>query len=76
MNRHSDIAEVVWVKNASRLVDAESYERAYAIGGGRPLRCGYYVARWPAGTQNPGFLTDEPKFQGPYPTRREAQAEL
>lgn len=71
-----DVTEVVWVKDRVRLIDAESYERGYATRDGRRLSSGYYVARWPSGTINPGFLNDQAEFQGPYRSRREAQANL
>jgi len=70
-----ECSEVVWVEDDSRLVDAESYERTYAKGNGKALvkRC-YYVAHWPAGTTNPHFLHEHVMFDGPYGSRREAEA--
>lgn len=76
MNGYGDCAEVVWAQDDFRLVDAESYERRYTTHDGRPLACGYYVARWPSGTRNPHFLDGRLVFEGPYQTRHAAQAAL
>ena len=70
-----EFAEVVWVKDDARLVDAESYERTYALGTGMTLVAGrYYVAHWPPGTSNPHFLHERVIFDGPFESRREAEA--
>ena len=70
-----ECAEVVWVKDGARLVDAESYERTYALGDGATLVAGrYYVARWPPDTPNPHFLHARTVFDGPFESRREAEA--
>ena len=75
--KHTDgYSEIVWIKDAYRLIDAESYERTYSAAEGRSLESGYYVAEWPAGTENPHFLHDGLKFTGPFKTRHSAMAAL
>jgi hypothetical protein len=69
-------SEIVWIKDAYRLIDAESYERTYSAAEGRTLAPGYYVAQWPPGTDNPHFLHDGLTFTGPYNSRRGALAAL
>ena len=68
--------EIVWIKDAYRLVDAESYERTYSAAEGRTLIAGYYIAHWPPGTSNPHFLHDRLSFTGPFDSRRSAAAAL
>jgi hypothetical protein len=68
--------EIVWIKDAYRLVDAESYERTYSAAEGRTLSAGYYIAQWPPGTTNPHFLHDELRFIGPFESRHSAAAAL
>lgn len=68
-------ADVVWIEDDCRLVDSESYERTYQSGTSNHPRPGaYYVARWPADAQNPSFLDERLSFDGPYPSRRMAEA--
>ncbi|MCC6535358.1 MAG: hypothetical protein IT531_22645 [Burkholderiales bacterium] len=74
MSIHADYEEVVWIDRDFRLVDAESYERVYSTDDGLPLPRGYYVAHWPAGTPNPHFLDPRLRFEGPYLSRRAAEA--
>ena len=68
--------EIVWIKDAYRLVDAESYERTYSAAEGRTLSAGYYIAQWPPGTNNPHFLHDDLRFIGPFESRHSAAAAL
>jgi len=68
--------EIVWIKDAYRLVDAESYERTYSAAEGRTLIAGYYIAQWPPGTSNPHFLHARLSFTGPFDSRRSAAAAL
>lgn len=65
-------AEVVWVYEQFKLIDAESYQRVYSRRNGRQLVKGYYVVSWPAGR---GDLTfgDEAVFCGPYGSRKAAE---
>ena len=76
MEAANTLSEVVWIKDQNRLVDAESYERAYDSDGGRPLPSGYYIANWPKGTMVPHFLHDDVTFIGPFASRREAEMTL
>ena len=76
MSSSEGYSEVVWIKDAYRLIDAESYERTYSAEEGRTLQPGYYVAKWPPGTDNPHFLHDGLRFTGPFQTRHSAMAAL
>jgi len=76
MNCDEGYSEIVWIKDAYRLIDAERYERTYSAAEGRTLQSGYYVAQWPAGTANPHFLHDGLTFTGPFATRHAALAAL
>jgi hypothetical protein len=70
------VSEVVWIKDRSRLVDAESYERSYGSNEGRAMTSGYYIANWPPGTTLAHFLHRDLTFMGPFSSRREAEAAL
>lgn len=67
--------EVVFVFGQFKLIDAESYQRAYSRRGGHPLARGHYVVTWPNGRGERTF-GDEAVFHGPYRSRREAEASL
>lgn len=76
MSSEQGYSEIVWVKDAYRLIDAEGHERTYGMAEGRDLVPGYYVAHWPAGTRNPHFLHDGLRFVGPFRYRDSALALL
>lgn len=76
MNSDQGYSEIVWIKDAYRLVDAESYERTYSAAEGRQLPTGYYIAQWPPGTSNPHFLHDRLRFVGPFESRLSASRAL
>ena len=76
VNASDGYSEIVWIKDAYRLVDAESYERVYSAAEGRTLASGYYIAHWPPGTVNPHFLHDRLTFRGPFQNRYCAEAAL
>ena len=63
--------EIVRVIKPFRLIDAESYERAYWRRDGQPLPLGFYVVDWPARAQV-GVFNEEARFRGPYPDRQAA----
>jgi hypothetical protein len=69
------LPEVVWVYGQFRLLDAESYQRAYSRKSGRPLTKGYYIVSWPTGRAGNTFGEDA-VFHGPYPSRRDAECSL
>lgn len=71
MEPYYDDFEVVRVIKPFRLVDAESYERAYWRRDGVALPMGYYVARWPQETAVRRFDEDT-LFSGPYRGRAAA----
>ena len=70
------VSEVVWIKDRSRLVDAESYERTYGAAADHPMTAGYYIAQWPPGTKIAHFLHHRLSFVGPFASRREAELAL
>jgi len=72
MKQDEGYSEIVWIKDAYRLVDADGHERTYGAAGSRDLEPGYYVAHWPAGTDNPHFLHDGLNFVGPFRYRDSA----
>ncbi len=74
MERSYEDFEVVHVIKPFRLVDADSYERAYWRRDGVALALGYYVTHW----LEPGAhrFDEETLFNGPYPDRRAAQDAL
>lgn len=74
MNVEEGYNEIVWIKDAYRLVDVDGHERTYGVAGSRDLEPGYYVAHWPAGTDNPHFLHDGLTFVGPFRYRDSALA--
>jgi hypothetical protein len=76
VNRDQGYSEIVWIKDAYRLVDAESYERTYSAAEGRNLASGYYIAQWPPGTSNPHFLHERLRFVGPFESRLSATRAL
>jgi hypothetical protein len=76
VNANEGYSEIVWIKDAYRLVDAESYERTYSAAEGRKLSSGYYIAQWPPGTSNPHFLHDRLHFIGPFESRHSAARAL
>lgn len=71
---HEGYNEVVWIKDAYRLVDGDGHERTCGVPGSRDLVPGYYVAHWPPGTTNPHFLHDGLTFVGPFRYRDSALA--
>jgi len=73
MESSYDDVEVVRVIKPFRLVDAESYERAYWRRDGVALVSGYYVARWPREAVVRRFDEDT-LFSGPYRERAAALA--
>jgi len=76
VNSNESYSEIVWIKDAYRLVDAESYERTYSAAEGRNLCSGYYIAQWPPGTRNPHFLHERLDFIGPFESRLSAARAL
>lgn len=66
--------EVVWIKDAYRLIDGDGQERTYGVAESRDLVPGYYVAHWPSGAHNPHFLHDGLTFVGPFRYRDSALA--
>lgn len=66
-------AEVVFVFEEFRLIDAESYQRVYSRRSGHPLVRGYYVVTWPIGRVDGRMYGDEAVFHGPYRTKAEAE---
>jgi hypothetical protein len=76
MDTGKPVCEVVWIKDESQLIDAESYERAYGSDSRPEMRSGYYVARWPAGTLDSYFLHPKIVFLGPYGSRRDAEVAI
>jgi hypothetical protein len=76
MSPEEGYGEVVWIKDAYRLIDSEGCERTYGADDARNLEPGFYVAHWPAGTKNPHFLHDGLTFVGPYRYRHSALALL
>lgn len=76
MSSEEGYSEIVWIKDAYRLIDADGHERTYGVAGARDLDPGYYVAHWPAGTANPHFLHDGLTFVGPFRYRHSALALL
>lgn len=76
MSLQEGYSEVVWIKDAYHLIDADGYERIYGAAEARNLEPGFYVAHWPAGTRIPHFLHDGLTFVGPYRYRHSALALL
>lgn len=76
MNLDEGYSEIVWIKDAYRLVDADGHERTYGVPENRDLVPGYYIAHWPPGTRNPHFLHDGLGFIGPFRYRDSALALL
>ena len=76
MSHAEGYSEIVLIKDAYRLIDADYCERTYGAAEGRTLRPGYYIAQWPAGTDNPHFLHDGLTFTGPFQNRNTALAAL
>lgn len=74
MNLDEGYNEIVWIKDAYRLVDSDGHERTYGAAGSRDLEPGYYVAHWPAGTHVHHFLHDGLSFVGPFRYRDSALA--
>jgi len=66
-----DEVELVHVIKPFRLVDAESYERAYWRRDGVALAAGYYVVSWPSRAAKRAFNEDA-IFRGPFRERAEA----
>ncbi|HUN93248.1 MAG TPA: hypothetical protein VMU33_14450 [Burkholderiaceae bacterium] len=56
--------EIVRVLNATWLIDAESYQRAYWRPPGAALQPGYYVVSWPPEVERKRF-DDKAEFRGP-----------
>lgn len=75
MEADYECLEIVFVIDAEKLIDAESYERRYRPWDGLPLGPGYYVVRWPEEVRARRF-NEQACFHGPYPCRRDAQARL
>lgn len=63
--------EIVRVIKPFRLIDAESYERAYWRRDGQALALGFYIVDWPERAQ-PGVFNEEARFRGPYADRQAA----
>lgn len=63
--------EVVYVLADFRLLDAESYQRAYARRDGKALGKGHYFVCWPPGSDTRRFGA-ETIFHGPFVRRRDA----
>jgi hypothetical protein len=75
MKRNHAEPEIVHVIKPFRLVDSESYERAYWRPDDRPLDPGYYVVTWPRRAE-PGRFDERASFRGPFPARSAALAAL
>lgn len=75
-NRLGREPEVVWVYDEFRLIDAESYQRAYSRKNGQPLVAGYYIVAWPEEVAGQPIFGDEAVFHGPYRFKKKAEADL
>ena len=62
--------EVVFVIDAERLIDSESYQRRYRCT--RPLVPGCYVVQWNRPQERPRY-DESAEFRGPYASRRMAE---
>ncbi len=74
--RHSEdreYFEIIRVISDSRLLDAESYERIYWRGDGKPLAQGFYRVSWPVVTVA-GRFDERAVFIGPYSSPAAARA--
>lgn len=67
--------EIVSVFQETALIDAESYQRNYQTGNGRPLPIGYYVVSWPEHIKVRRF-DQQAVFHGPFPSRLDAKLAL
>jgi len=62
--------EVVFVIDAERLIDSESYQRSYHCA--RPLAPGCYVVHWDHPGEPPRY-DESAEFRGPFASRRMAE---
>lgn len=70
-----EIYEIVSVFQDNALIDAESYQRNYQTGNGRPLPLGYYVVNWPEHIKVRRF-DERAVFHGPFRSRLDAKLAL
>lgn len=71
MSAQRQAQEIVRVIKPFRLIDAESYERAYWRRDGQALAVGFYVVAWP-NLARAGVFNEDARFRGPYADRQAA----